>query len=146
MNRSNRLACGYSIIHAADIHQFLGLSMLSQLQPGLLHHDRKLLFLAHLKPLKCPSPIRALMPYPRCIFSLSRNHLSTSARDTISLGRDHESSIWIRSVSTPCPGEIRPTVIDEIQPIESIGSRLRNRIYVVVEAVDFNIQLLYTLN
>ena len=39
--------------------------------------------------------------------------------------------------------------VDKIQPIESIGSigsRLRDRIYVVVEAVDFNIQLLYTLN
>ena len=38
---------------------------------------------------------------------------------------------------------------DKIQPIESIGSigsRLRDRIYAVVEAVDFNIQLLYTLN
>jgi len=30
MDRSNRLACGYSIIRAADIHRFLGLSMLSQ--------------------------------------------------------------------------------------------------------------------
>ena len=30
MNRSNRLACGYSIIRAADIHRFLGLSMLRQ--------------------------------------------------------------------------------------------------------------------
>ena len=30
IDRSNRLACGYSIIRAADIHQFLGLSMLSQ--------------------------------------------------------------------------------------------------------------------
>jgi len=48
--------------------------------------------------------------------------------------------------TTPCPGEIRPTVIDKIQPIESIESRLRDRSYVVVEAVDFNIQSLYTLN
>jgi len=30
MDRSNRLACGYSIIRAADIYRFLGLSMLSQ--------------------------------------------------------------------------------------------------------------------
>jgi len=30
MDRSNRLACGYSIIRAADIHRFLGLSMLRQ--------------------------------------------------------------------------------------------------------------------
>src|SRR6266700_2092304 len=30
MDRSNRLACGYSIIRAADIHRFLSLSMLSQ--------------------------------------------------------------------------------------------------------------------
>src|SRR6266571_7583443 len=30
MDRSNRLACRYSIIRAADIHQFLSLSMLRQ--------------------------------------------------------------------------------------------------------------------
>jgi len=30
MDQSNRLACGYSIIRAADIHRFLGLSMLRQ--------------------------------------------------------------------------------------------------------------------
>jgi len=63
------------------------------------HIDRKLLFLVHLKPLKFPLSIHALMPYPWCIFSLSRNYLPTPTRDTISLGRDHESSIWIRSVS-----------------------------------------------
>ena len=34
MDRSNRLACGYSIIRAADIHRFLGLSMLSQITPA----------------------------------------------------------------------------------------------------------------
>jgi len=56
---------------------------------------------------------------------------------------------WRNKTRIPCPGEIRPTVIDKIQPIESIGSigsRLRDRIYVVVEAVGFNIQLLYMLN
>ena len=52
----------------------------------------------------------------------------------------------IEARAIPCPGEIRPTVIDKIQPIELIGSKLRDRIYVVVEAVDFNLQLLYTLN
>ena len=30
MDQSNRLACGYSIIRAAEIHRFLGLSMLRQ--------------------------------------------------------------------------------------------------------------------
>ena len=34
-----------------------------------------------------------------------------------------------------CAGEIRPTVIDKIQLIGSIGSRLRDQIYVAIEAV-----------
>jgi hypothetical protein len=55
---------------------------------------------------------------------------------------------WRNKTRIPCTGEIRPTVIDKIQPIESIGSigsRLRENLR-GVEAVDFNIQLLYTLN
>ena len=35
MDRLNRLACGYSIIRAADIHRFLSLSMLSQIQVAM---------------------------------------------------------------------------------------------------------------
>ena len=51
----------------------------------------------------------------------------------------------VEARAIPCPGEIRPMVIDKIQPIGLIRSKLRDRIY-VVEAVDFNLQLLYTLN
>jgi hypothetical protein len=50
------------------------------------------------------------------------------------------------SLLIPSAGEIRPTVIDKIQLVESIGSGLRDSNLRVVEAVDFNIQLLYTLN
>ena len=37
-------------------------------------------------------------------------------------------------------------VFRKIQPIELIGSRLRDRIYVVTEAANSNMYLLYTLN
>ena len=46
----------------------------------------------------------------------------------------------------PCNRVIRPTVVDKNWPIESIGLGLRDEKYKVVELVDFNIQLLYTLN
>ena len=46
----------------------------------------------------------------------------------------------------PSPGAFRPTVIDKSWPIESIGSRLRDENYEVVESADFHIELLYTLN
>jgi hypothetical protein len=46
----------------------------------------------------------------------------------------------------PSPGGMRPTDIDKSWPIGSIGSRLRDQICELVELVDFNIQLLYTLN
>src|SRR6266581_3213374 len=39
IDRSNRLACGYSIIRAAEIHRFLGLSMLRQgVNRGVVDH------------------------------------------------------------------------------------------------------------
>jgi len=46
----------------------------------------------------------------------------------------------------PSPGRMGPTVIDKNQPIESIRLRLRDEKCEVVEAVNFDIQLLYTLN
>ena len=46
----------------------------------------------------------------------------------------------------PSAGKFSPTVIDKSQPIESIGSRLRDEKYEVVEPINFYTQLLYTLN
>jgi len=43
-------------------------------------------------------------------------------------------------------GTFGPTVIDKSWLIESIGSRLRDEKYQVEEAVNFHVQLLYTLN
>ena len=69
--------------------------------------------------------------------------------NVVGLGNQTESGVGSGpsiSCIIPSAGKFSPTVIDKSQPIESMGSRLRDEKYEVIEGVDFPIQLLYTLN